>query len=61
MRFDLTALAEARRQVVALAEALARQAAREDDAAEQREGRSRSAPDMPAEQSPRRDDKDDTS
>ena len=59
--FDLTALAEARRQVVALAEALARQAAREDDAAEQREGRSRSATDMPAEQSPSHDAKDDTS
>ena len=59
--FDLTDLAEARRQVVALAEALARQAAREDDAAEQRERRSPSAPDMPAEQSPRSDDKDDTS
>jgi hypothetical protein len=57
---DLTALAEARRQVVALAEALARQAAREDDAAERRERRSLSALDMPAEQQPRSDDKDDT-
>jgi hypothetical protein len=58
---DLAAVAEARRQVVALAEALARQAAREDDAAEQREGHSRSAPDMLAEQSPNRGAKDDTS
>lgn len=59
--FDLTALAEARRQVIALAATLARQAAREDDAAEQREGRSRSAPDMPTQQSPSRGDQDDMS
>lgn len=59
--FDLTVLAEARRQVIALAEALARQAAREDDAAEQRKRHSDSAPDTPAEQSPSRDAKDYTS
>jgi hypothetical protein len=58
---DPTALAAARRQVIALAEALARAAAREDDAAEQREERSRSPPDSPAEQSPSRGAKDDTS
>jgi hypothetical protein len=55
------ALAKARQQVIALAEALARAAAREDDAAEQREERSRSPPDSPAEQSPSRGAKDDTS
>ena len=53
-----TAVAEARRQVVALAEALARQAAREDDAAEAAEERSRSPPDAQAEQSPSRGAKD---
>jgi hypothetical protein len=58
---DPTALAEARRQVIALAEALAREAAREDDAAEQREERSRSSPDTPAEHSPTRRAKDGTS
>jgi hypothetical protein len=50
--------AHARRQILALAEALARQAAREDDAAEAAEERSRS-PGAQAEQSPSRRDKDD--
>jgi hypothetical protein len=58
---DPTAFAEARQQVIALAEALARAAAREDDAAEQREERSRSPPDSSAEQSPSGGAKDDTS
>jgi hypothetical protein len=55
----VAAAAEARRQVVALAEALARQAAREDDAADAAEKRSRSPPGAQAEQSPWRRDKDD--
>ena len=53
-----SAVAEARRQVVALAEALARQAAREDDAAEAAKEHSRSPPDAQAEQSPLRGTKD---
>jgi hypothetical protein len=57
---DLTAVAEARRRVIALAEALARQAAREDDAAEHLEEHSRSPPDMAAVEPPRRGAKDDT-
>jgi hypothetical protein len=52
------AVAEARRQIVALAEALARQAAREDDATEAAEERSRSPPHAQAEQSPSRGAKD---
>jgi hypothetical protein len=58
---DLTALSEARRQVIALAEALARAVAQEDDAAEQREEHSRSPPDSAAEQSPSGGAKDNTS
>ncbi len=53
------AAAQARRQIVALAEALARQAAREDDAADAAEERSRSPPGAQAEQSPSRRGKDD--
>jgi hypothetical protein len=56
---DPAAAAEARRQIVALAEALARQAAREDDAENARE-RSRSPQDVPAEELPSRPAKDDT-
>ncbi len=52
---------DAKRQLIALAEALARQAAREDEAAERLAERSRSPPDAPAENSPRRDAKEDTS
>ena len=44
--FDPTALVEAQRQVLAQPETLARQAANEDDAAEQLEERSRSPPDI---------------
>ena len=43
---------EAKRQLIALAEALARQAAREEEAAEPLAERSRSPPDVPAEISP---------
>jgi hypothetical protein len=57
---DPAAAAEARRQIVALAEALARQAAREDDAAEHGEEGERSPPEAAAEQSPSRGAKDDT-
>jgi hypothetical protein len=57
---DPAAAAEARRQIVALAEALARQAAREDDAAEHGEEAERSPPEAAAEQSPSRGAKDDT-
>jgi hypothetical protein len=57
---DPAAVAEARRQIVALAEALARQAAREDDAAENARERSRSPQDMPAEELPSQPAKDDT-
>jgi hypothetical protein len=57
---DPAAVAEARRQIVALAEALARQAAREDDAAENARERSRSPQDMPAEELPSPVAKDDT-
>lgn len=48
---------EAKRQLIALAEALARQAAREDETAERLAERSRSPPDVPAENSPGRDEK----
>jgi hypothetical protein len=58
---DPETAAEARRLVVALAEALARQAAREDDAAENAKERSRSPQDMPAEELPSRNAKDDVS
>jgi hypothetical protein len=57
---DPAAAAEARRQIVALAEALARQAAREDDAAENARERSRSPQGMPAEELPSPSAKDDT-
>jgi hypothetical protein len=57
---DPAAAAEARRQIVALAEALARQAAREDDAAENARERSRPQQDMPAEELPSPAAKDDT-
>ncbi|HEY7548726.1 MAG TPA: hypothetical protein VH913_04315 [Hyphomicrobiaceae bacterium] len=57
---DPAAVAEARRQIVALAEALARQAAREDDAAEHGEEGERSPPEAAAEQSPSLSAKDDT-
>jgi hypothetical protein len=56
---DPTTAAEARRKIVALAEALARQAAREDDAAENTEQRSRSPQDVPAEELPSGDAQDD--
>jgi hypothetical protein len=52
---------EAKRQLVALAEALARQAAREDEEAERLAERSRSPPDAPAEDSTSRSEKEDTS
>ena len=55
---DPAAVAEAPRQIVALAEALACQAAREDDAAEH--GEEGSPPEAAAEQSPSRRAKDDT-
>jgi hypothetical protein len=58
---DPTTAAEARRKIVALAEALARQAAREDDAADNAKERSRSPQDVPAEESPSGDAKDDMS
>ena len=58
---DPTTAAEARRKIVALAEALARQAAREDDAAENAKERSRSPQDTPAEELPSGDAKDDMS
>jgi hypothetical protein len=58
---DPAAVAGARRQIVALAEALARQAAREDDAAENAKERSRSPQDTPAEELPSGDAKDDMS
>jgi hypothetical protein len=58
---DPATAAEARRLVVALAEALARQAAREDDAAENPKERSRSPQDTPAEELPSGDAKDDMS
>jgi hypothetical protein len=57
---DPAGVAEARRQIVALAEALARQAAREDDAAENAREGSRSPQDMPAEELPSPVAKDDT-
>jgi hypothetical protein len=57
---DPAAVAEARRQIVALAEALARQAAREDDAAESARGRSRSPQGMPARELPSPSANDDT-
>ena len=57
---DPAAAGEARRQIVALAEALARQAAREDDAAEHGEEGERSPPEAAAEQSPSRSAKDNT-
>jgi hypothetical protein len=57
---DPAAVAEARRQIVALAEALARQAAREDDAAENAREGSRSPQDLPAEELPSPVAKDDT-
>jgi hypothetical protein len=57
---DPAAVAEARRQIVSLAEVLARQAAREDDAAENAEERSRSPQDMAAEELPCPVAKDDT-
>jgi hypothetical protein len=57
---DPAAAGEARRQIVALAETLARQAAREDDAAEHGEEGERSPPEATAEQSPSRSAKDDT-
>jgi hypothetical protein len=57
---DPAAAAEARRQIVALAEVLARQAAREDDAAESAKERSRSPQDMPVEELPSPVAKDDT-
>jgi hypothetical protein len=49
------------RQLIALAEALARQAAREDDAAERLLERSRSPPDLSVEIGPGGGDKEDTS
>lgn len=52
---------DAKRQLIALAEALARQAAREDEAAERLAERSRSPPDAPAENSPGHDDKENAS
>jgi hypothetical protein len=58
---DPATAAEARRQIVALAEALARQAAREDDAAENAKERPRSPQDVPAEELPSGDAKDDMS
>ncbi len=51
---DPAAAAEARRQIVAMAEALARQAAREGGAAEHGEEGERSPPEAAAEQSPSR-------
>jgi hypothetical protein len=57
---DPAAAAEARRQIVALAEALARQAAREDDAAENARERSRSPQGMSTEELPNPAAKDDT-
>jgi hypothetical protein len=53
-RSEPAAAPEARRQVVALVEILARPAAGEDDAAEAAEEHSRSPPDVLAEQSPPR-------
>jgi hypothetical protein len=50
---------EAKRQLIALAEALARQAAREDEAAERLAERSCSPPEPPAENSPGLDEKED--
>jgi len=52
---------EAQRQLIALAEALARQAAREDDAVERLTERSRSRPDVPVEILPGGGAKEDTS
>jgi hypothetical protein len=52
---------EAQRQLIALAEALARQAAREDDAVERLAERSRSPPDVPVEILPGGGAKEDTS
>jgi hypothetical protein len=54
-------LFEAQRQLIALAEALARQAAHEDDAAERLAERSRSPPGVPVEILPGGGGKEDTS
>jgi hypothetical protein len=56
---DPAAAAEARRQIIALAEVLARQAAREDDAAENARERSRPQQDLLAEELPSQPAKDD--